>query len=79
MSYEKDAVILLSIILLLTSLSCGVVSNASEKKHVEDALLSLETQSGYIPGKTASVTYNCFAFVSNVCEKIYGVTYYYEQ
>lgn len=46
---------------------------------VNQALLQLEKTNGYIPGGDASVQYNCFAFVSDVCEKLYGVTYKYEQ
>jgi hypothetical protein len=67
---------------IIMALSCTLIcapAFAAEKRHVEEALEELETKDGYIPGGTASVQYNCFGFVSDICSKIYGVSFYYEQ
>lgn len=42
-------------------------------------LNNLQTQAGYIPFQNSSVQYNCFGFISDVCARLYSVTYYYEQ
>ncbi len=77
----KRIVYALTALLILISLAACIntVSYAQTKKHVEDALIALEKENGYVPGRTSSVVNNCFAFVSDVCEKLYGVSYYYEQ
>ncbi len=70
------------ILALIMSISCifsgATFSYADTRPHVEDALNSLETQAGYIPFQASSVQYNCFGFISDVCAKLYGVTYYNE-
>ncbi|MGN0522255.1 MAG: fibronectin type III domain-containing protein [Eubacterium sp.] len=67
------------LMLLILILSFNTASFAASKIHVEDALLTLENKTGYIPGKTSSVVNNCFGFVSDVCEQLYGISFYYEQ
>lgn len=69
----------LSVTILFSCLFSVSTCYAEDKLHVENALLQLEAQTGYVPGQTSSVTYNCFGFVSDICEKLYGVSYYYEQ
>lgn len=77
---KKILCVFLSLILVISTMVLAPVSvSAASKIHVEDALETLQTKSGYIPGKTAAVTGNCFGFASAVCEKLYGKTYYYEQ
>lgn len=69
----------LSIIIMLSCFVPSFPSSAQDKLHIENSLLSLETQQGYIPGQSSSVQYNCFGFISDICQKLYGVTYLYEQ
>lgn len=76
---KKTISALLSLVLALSCILSAGEFYADDKIHIEDALIQLETQTGYIPGKTSSVTYNCFGFVSDICQKLYGVSYYYEQ
>lgn len=77
---KKILCVFLSVILLFgTTVFAPVTVSAASKQHVEEALQTLQTQSGYIPGKTAAVTGNCFGFICAVCDKLYGKSYYYEQ
>lgn len=72
----------LSLFLALIMVFCAnttIVANAVTKVNAEDKLVSIQKTTGFIPGQNASVLYNCFAFVSDVCEKLYGVSYWYEQ
>lgn len=71
--------VILTLILSFICLFDYQPSYADDRLHVEDALVSLQTQTGYIPLQASSVQYNCFAFISDVCSKLYGTTYYYEQ
>lgn len=70
----------LSLFLALIMLISSFASNASfaysaTKGYAQDKLESIQKTTGFIPGKTAIVTGNCYAFVSKVCEKLYGVPY----
>lgn len=76
---KKITSFILALIISITCIFSAGVSYADTRPHVEDALNNLQTQSGYIPFKNSSVQYNCFGFISDVCARLYGVTYYYEQ
>ncbi len=70
----------LSLFLALIMLVCSFASNASfaysaTKGYAQDKLESIQKTTGFIPGKTAIVTGNCYAFASKVCEKLYGAPY----
>lgn len=69
----------LALVLLLSVLTAvSVTAHAneeSEKQTVEERLAEIQTKTGFIHGKTAIVTGNCYAFVAKVCEQLYGVTY----
>ena len=67
--------LLLAVILSFGCIFGTITSYADDRPHVEDTLNALETQAGYIPFQYSSIQYNCFAFISDVCKKIYGVTY----
>ena len=70
---------ILSLILAVSLLFsvCSVSFNAysASKAYAEDKLVEIEKITGFIPGKTAAVTGNCYAFIAKVCEKLYGVSY----
>lgn len=76
---KKISSFILAFIISITCIFSAGVSYADNRPHVEDALNNLQTQAGYIPKKNSSVQYNCFGFISDVCARLYGVTYYYEQ
>lgn len=63
--------------MILCTFSAVEVS-AATKMYAEDKLVSIQKTKGFVPGKDADVLYNCFGFISNVCEKLYGVTYDHE-
>ena len=67
--------VLLALLMLFSAFYTPVSAYSASKMYAEDKLQSIQTQSGFIPGKTAIVTGNCYAFVSKVCEKLYGVKY----
>ena len=67
--------VLLALLMLFSAFYTPVSAYSASKMYAVDKLQSIQTQSGFIPGKTASVTGNCYAFVSKVCEKLYGVKY----
>lgn len=73
------SVFLAAWLVLCTAFAVPVTAAAAQRQHVEDALEKLQTKSGFIPGKTAKVTGNCFGFASAVCQEMYGVTYNMEQ
>ena len=57
---------------------CGLKTTpaySATKTYAEDRLEEIEKTSGFIPGRTAAVTGNCYGFVAAVCEKLFGVTY----
>ena len=70
---------ILAFIISITCIFSAGVSYADNRPHIEDALNNLQTQVGYIPFQNSSVQYNCFGFISDVCARLYSVTYYYEQ
>lgn len=73
------SVFLAALFVIGTAFAVPVTATAATRQHVTDALETLQTKTGFIPGKTAKVTGNCFGFVSAVCKELYGVTYYNEQ
>ena len=73
------SVFLAALFVICTAFAVPVTASAATRQHVEGALETLQTKTGYIPGKSAKVTGNCFGFVSAVCKELYGVTYYNEQ
>lgn len=76
---KRAVSIILSLILLISVFGTGAVSYAASKAFAEEKLVELQKKSGYVPGKTSVITGNCYAFVSKVCEELYGKSYYYEQ
>ena len=68
-----------ALFVICTAFAVPVTASAATRQHVENALETLQTKNGYIPGKSAKVVGNCFGFVSAVCKELYGVTYYNEQ
>lgn len=64
---------------LVIMLSLGISNAYAAKMTAEEKLQSIQKMEGFIPGKNSNPTNNCFKFVSNVCEKLYGETYYYER
>ncbi len=73
------SVFLAALFVICTAFAVPATACAATRLHVTDALETLQTKTGYISGKTAKVTGNCFGFVSAVCKELYGVTYYNEQ
>ena len=73
------SVFLAALFVICTAFAVPVTASAAARQHVENALETLQTKNGYIPGKSAKVVGNCFGFVSAVCKELYGVTYYNEQ
>lgn len=73
------SVFLAALFVICTAFAVPVTASAATRQHVENALETLQTKNGYIPGKSAKVVGNCFGFVSAVCKELYGVTYYNEQ
>ena len=70
---------ILAFIISINCIFSAGISYADNRPHIEDALNNLQTQAGYIPFQNSSVQYNCFGFISDVCARLYSVTYYYEQ
>ena len=76
---KKLISIFLAVLLIISSTALAPVSAYSATKmHAADKILQIQKMSGFVPGQQAVVTGNCFAFVSAVCEKLYGVTYWNE-
>ena len=73
------SVFLAALFVICTAFAVPATAGAATRQHVENALETLQTKSGYILGKSAKVVGNCFGFVSAVCKELYGVTYYNEQ
>lgn len=67
------------VLALVMLLSTGVICVNAASITAEEKLASIQKMEGFIPGKTSNPSNNCFQFVSNVCEKLFGVTYYYER
>ena len=78
MCEEILALFLAALFVICTAFAVPVTASAAARQHVENALETLQTKNGYIPGKSARCG-NCFGFVSAVCKELYGVTYYNEQ
>lgn len=76
---KKISSFILALIMSISCIFAGATSSyADTRPHIEDTLNALETQAGYIPFQYSSVQYNCFGFISDVCAKLYGVSYYNE-
>ena len=72
---KKLVSILLALIMLFAVSSAGFCAYSASKTYAETKLAEIQKISGFVPGKTAIVTSNCYLFVAKVCEKLYGVTY----
>lgn len=71
---------ILSLFLTIVMLLCAVTAQditaySASKPTALEKLESIQKTTGFIPGKKAAVTGNCYGFVSKVCEKLYGVPY----
>ena len=66
---------LIAAAMLLSVCSASVNAYSASKIYAEDKLIEIEKTTGFIPGKTAAITGNCYAFIAKVCEKLYGVSY----
>ncbi len=70
---------LVSVLLALTMLLCAFSGTfgacAATLTYAEQKLETIQKTTGFIPGKTAVVTGNCYGFISKVCEKLYGKAY----
>ena len=71
---KKIISIFLAVIMLFSASGAGT-AYAAQRKYVEDVLAEIQTKSGFVPNRTSIVTGNCYAFVSAVCERLYGVKY----
>lgn len=76
---KKIISLVLSLIIAFSCLSVSEAVYANSNPTVESALGTLFTKQGFIPWQASAVQYNCFGFISKICEKLYGVSYYYEQ
>ena len=63
------SVFLAALFVICTAFAVPVTASAATRQHVENALETLQTKNGYIPGKSAKVVGNCFGFVSAVCKE----------
>ncbi|MBQ8981907.1 MAG: fibronectin type III domain-containing protein [Eubacterium sp.] len=76
---KKLISIFLAVLLIISSTALAPVSAYSaDKMYAEDKIAQIQKLPGFVPGQQAVVTGNCFAFVSAVCEKLYGTTYWNE-
>lgn len=73
---KKIISLLMSLIMILGIFTVNsTAAYSADKVYAQDKLEEIQKISGFIPGKTAIVTGNCYGFVSKVCEKLYGVEY----
>lgn len=73
---KKILSVFLAAILLFSAFTAqSITAYSAAKPTALEKLESIQKTTGFIPGKTAVVTGNCYAFVSKVCEKLYGVPY----
>lgn len=72
---KKIVSVALALLMLVSAFYAPLSAYSASKSYAEDKLESIQTQTGFVPGKTAVVTGNCYLFVSKVCEKLYGVKY----
>ncbi len=76
---KKIISVVSALAIMLTMLTFGTVDVfAEEKQTAEERLAEIQQMNGFVPGETAIVTGNCFRFVCEICEELYGVTYYQE-
>ena len=68
------SVFLAAVMLFSVNFGNTAVFGAS-KMYAEEKLESIQKLSGFVPGNTSIVTGNCYAFVSKVCEKLFGTEY----
>ncbi len=66
---------ILAAIMLLSCYSAGEVKSYAAKMYAEDKIEEIQKLSGFVPGKTSIVTGNCYAFVSAICERLFGNKY----
>lgn len=70
----------IAVVVLFNLIFSGAFSAyAAKKMYAVQALQQVQTKAGFIPGQKAAVTGNCYAFVSKVCEALYGKSYAGEQ
>ena len=69
------SVLALIVLFTVSAVSFNAYAEETEKQTVEERLAEIQTKNGFVHGKTAIVTGNCYAFVAKVCEQLYGVTY----
>ena len=67
--------LLLALIMLLSCAFSTSISGYAAKTYATTKLEEIQKISGFVPGKTSIVTGNCYAFVSAVCEKLFGYSY----
>ncbi len=73
---KKTLSAFLALLIILTSLFANsTIGYSATKQFAIDKLQTIQTQTGFVPKKTAAVVGNCYGFVAAVCEKLYGVTY----
>ena len=73
------SVFLAVIMVFSTSVIAPVSAYSASKSYAQEELAQIQKTKGFVNGKTAIVTGNCYLFVSKVCEKLYGVKYDGEQ
>ena len=66
---------LLSVVMIISVFGLSTNAYSAAKVYCEDKLETVQTKTGFVPGKTAAVTGNCYGFISAVCEKLHGVSY----
>ncbi len=72
---KKITSLFLALIMLLSCFIGTEITSYAAKTYAETKLEEIEKLSGFVPGKTSIVTGNCYAFVSAVCEKLFGHKY----
>ncbi|MGN0531857.1 MAG: fibronectin type III domain-containing protein [Eubacterium sp.] len=73
---KKALSLLMAMVMLLSTVGAGgVVAYSATRMYAQEKLDQIQTITGFVPGKKAIVTGNCYLFVSKVCEKMYGAKY----
>ena len=71
----KRAISLFIAFIMLFSCFAGELEGYAAKMYAEDKIAQIQKTSGFVPNKTAYITGNCYAFISAVCERLYGKKY----
>ena len=72
---KKALSLLLALVMLIGVCQPCFSAYSASLSYAEDKLVEIEKTKGFVPGKTAAVTNNCYLFIAKVCEKLFGVTY----